>query len=297
MARIRQELAAGQKGDQKALSRLRCVDKVTVSDWKAALEVAEAIKDEVRISELQHFQPSHATVIARAFRKRYGKDWPTTVNGEVAALVERCEAEALTVKDLRQLLLPGTPPGAGETCTIADLAELASRGILYGTVYADPPWKYGNQASWASTDDHYPTLTVEEIAALPVAALAAGEAHLHLWTTNAFLPDAFAVLRAWGFAYKSAFVWVKPQVGLGNYWRVSHEFLLLGVRGECPFRDRSLRSWLEADRGRHSTKPDPVRLLIEKASPGPRLELFGRRQAEGWTVWGNQVERDLLYKG
>ena len=91
----------------------------------------------------------------------------------------------------------------------------------------------------------------------------------------------------------SSFVWVKRQLGLGNYWRISHEFLLLGVRGRLPFRDGSLKSWMEADRTRHSAKPDEIRQMIEQASPGPFLELFGRRTVPGWTVFGNQVKHHV----
>src|SRR5690606_38913847 len=95
---------------------------------------------------------------------------------------------------------------------------------------------------------HYRTMPLDEICAEPVASLAAELAHLHLWTTNGFLREAFAVIDAWGFSNKSCFVWAKSQLGTGNYWRVSHEFLLLGVRGNLPFADRSQRSWLEAAR-------------------------------------------------
>ena len=137
-------------------------------------------------------------------------------------------------------------------------------------------------------------MTLKEIAALPVADLAAKRSHCHLWTTNAFLPAAFDLLKAWGFDYKSCFVWVKPQMGIGNYWRVSHEFLLLGVRGSIPFKDKGLRSWLEVERSDHSIKPDKVRHFIEMASPGPRLEMFVRRAVNGWTVWGDGVSRDLF---
>jgi N6-adenosine-specific RNA methylase IME4 len=181
-------------------------------------------------------------------------------------------------------------------CAIADLQVAAASGRKFGTIYADPPWRYGNQGTRAATDNHYPTMAVAEIAALPVEALAADAAHLHLWTTNGFLREALDVIAAWGFTYKSLFVWCKPQMGIGNYWRVSHELLLLGVRGECPFKDKSLKSWGEFERARHSDKPDQVRRMIEKASPGPRLELFGRRVSDGWIVWGNQVERDLFFR-
>ena len=181
-----------------------------------------------------------------------------------------------------------------DALTVEDLRSLIEQEKRFNCIYADPPWRYGNQATRAATDNHYPTMTPEEIAALPVAELAADDAHLHLWTTNAFLFDCKAIMEAWGFTYKSMLVWCKPQMGIGNYWRVSHEILLLGVRGRCPFRDRGQMSWVMADRTTHSTKPEDVRERIERVSPGPRLELFGRRTAPGWTVWGNQIARHLF---
>jgi N6-adenosine-specific RNA methylase IME4 len=178
---------------------------------------------------------------------------------------------------------------------VADLADLISEGERFATVYADPPWRYENQGTRAATDNHYLTMSVEEIAALPVRGVADENAHLHLWTTNAFLFDAKTVMEAWGFEYKSVFVWCKPQMGIGNYWRVSHEFLLLGVRGRQPFRDRGQMSWAEYERGEHSAKPEGVRQKVEAVSPGPYLEMFGRCAVPGWTVFGNQVARRHLF--
>jgi N6-adenosine-specific RNA methylase IME4/ParB-like chromosome segregation protein Spo0J len=183
---------------------------------------------------------------------------------------------------------------ASGKCKETDLAVMIGRGQKFGTIYADPPWKYGNQKTRASTDNHYPTMTVDEISALPVKDLAADQAHLHLWTTNAFLFESQKIMAAWGFEYKSVFVWVKPQMGIGNYWRVSHEFLLLGVRGGLGFADHGQMSWVEKDRTGHSVKPREVRERVEKVSPGPRLELFGRVQVDGWTVWGNQIGSDMF---
>ena len=167
----------------------------------------------------------------------------------------------------------------------------------FACIYADPPWRYGNQGTRAATDDHYGTMSVDEICALPIADIAAEDAHLHLWTTNAFLFDAKRVMEAWGFEYKSCFVWVKPQMGIGNYWRVSHEFLLFGMRGDCPFGRRDQMSWAELPRGRHSAKPDAIRQRIEKVSPGPRIELFARDVTDGWSAWGNQLRRNLFTRG
>jgi N6-adenosine-specific RNA methylase IME4 len=189
--------------------------------------------------------------------------------------------------------------GQADCCTVADLHELVSRGRKFGAIYADPPWVYDNQGTRAATTDHYVGLTVDQLcdpAVMPVRELAADDAHLHLWTTNAFLFDAPRIFAAWGFEFRSAFVWVKPQIGIGNYWRNSHEYLLTAIRGNAKrFNDRSLRSWGEFDRRQHSAKPEELRTAIERASTGPYLELFGRRRAPGWTVWGNEIKRDLLF--
>lgn len=174
-----------------------------------------------------------------------------------------------------------------------DMESLLADGTRYGCIYCDPPWPYTNQATRGSTDNHYVTMSMDDIRALPVESLAADDAHLHLWTTNGFLGEAIQLVSDWGFTYKSFYVWVKPQMGMGNYWRVSHEVLLLGVRGRAKFRRHDLMSWGEFHRGVHSSKPEAVRLLVESASPGPYLELFARRTSPGWTSWGNEVERGL----
>ena len=180
--------------------------------------------------------------------------------------------------------------------SVSNLDELASTGERFPTIYADPPWAYKNTSSRAAAENHYHTLSVDEICAEPVSDLASENAHLHLWTTNAFLRDAFDVIDAWGFQFKSCLLWVKPDIGMGNYWRVSHEFLLLGVRGNLTFQDRTIASWVEARRTVHSRKPGIVRTLIERVSPGPYLELYGREQLpnSAWTVYGNQVEPRLF---
>ena len=182
-----------------------------------------------------------------------------------------------------------------EGCRLTDLDDLVAHGRQFGCIYADPPWQYDNKATRSAVEGQYKgTMSVDEICALPVADLGAEESHLHLWTTNGFLFDAARVIEAWGFTYKSVFVWVKPSMGIGNYWRVSHEFLLLGTRGGLGFRDKGQMSWAEHKRGGHSVKPEAIRRQIEIVSQGPFLEMFGRRPTDGWTVWGNQVRRDLL---
>ncbi|MCB0323558.1 MAG: hypothetical protein KDD69_08290 [Bdellovibrionales bacterium] len=175
---------------------------------------------------------------------------------------------------------------------VSDLDELVRRGLRYSTIYCDPPWPYANTASRGAANNHYVTMPMEQILALPVAELSTENAHLHLWTTSSFLREAFDVMDAWGFQYKSGLVWIKDQIGAGNYWRMAHEYLLLGVKGKLCFQEHHHPSWLCTSRRSHSRKPGVFRHLIEKVSPGPYLELFGREEIPDgcWTVFGNEVE-------
>lgn len=270
------------KGQYDAL--IRCVDKSTVSTWRKAIDVMNTVD----LSQLEHIQPTHMREIARHATR---EDWQK--------YVDKCESEQLTVTALRNELMSQKKTNGYqqyETCTVEDLQSLVSAGKKFGTIYADPPWPYSNQATRSSTAKIYKTATdgLEEIKALPVPQLTADDCHLHLWTTNAFLFESKAVLEAWGFEYKSVFVWVKTSLGIGNYWRVSHEFMLLGIKGNAKFQDRSIKSWLECDRGEHSRKPDQIRKLIERVSPGPRLELYARASSEGWVSYGDEISKDLF---
>ncbi|MHB8973987.1 MAG: MT-A70 family methyltransferase [Pirellulaceae bacterium] len=174
---------------------------------------------------------------------------------------------------------------------VTNLADLVAAGHRFSTIYADPPWSFRDRATRGAANNHYPTMSTDQIAAEPVAQLAADASHLHLWCPSALLADALRVIAAWGFEYRSSFVWVKPQMGIGHYWRCSHELMLLGVRKNLPFRDHSQRSWIELDRNGHSSKPEAIRGLVERVSPPAYLELYGRNVPtnQRWTVHGNQV--------
>lgn len=221
------------------------------------------------------------------------------------ALLDRAEREELSTRELRAEVarsrnaaaVSALVADAEATCTVEDLATLPGKGLKFGCIYADPPWLYDNQGTRAATGNHYGCMTIDELCELPVRELAADDAHLHLWITNGFLFDAPRIFDAWGFEFRSTFVWVKPQMGIGNYWRNSHEMLLTAVRGDAKrFNDHSMMSWGQFDRTQHSAKPEQIRDLIKRASAGPYLELFGRRQVEGWTVWGDQIERNLFFQ-
>lgn len=223
------------------------------------------------------------------------------IESQLAALLEHLKSRLARLNADRQILLfeelsevrPAAPRSIGTT--VQNLSQLTQSGRKFPTIYADPPWPYENETSRAAAVNHYPVMSLDAIRNEPISQLAAKDSHLHLWTTNAFLRNAFDVITAWGFTFKSCFVWVKSDIGMGNYLRVSHEFLLLGVRGNLTFRDRTLASWMLADRTFHSRKPGRVRSLIERVSPGPYLELYGREELPDseWTVYGNQIEKRL----
>ncbi len=216
---------------------------------------------------------------------------------EADHLLDRAEAEGLSTRQLRVMArrVRARITSSDQASAVRDLRMLEASGQRFATIYADPPWRYHNETLELATANHYSTMTVEELCQLPVRNLAARDAYLHLWVTSAFLVGApERIFAAWDFRYSgSSFVLVKRKLGLGNYWRIGHEVLLTAIRGNPPrFRDHGLRSWLEVERTGRSFKPEAVRSLIEQASPGPYLELFGRRQVAGWTVWGDEVPCD-----
>jgi N6-adenosine-specific RNA methylase IME4 len=157
-------------------------------------------------------------------------------------------------------------------------------------IYADPPWQLGNPDGLNAPENHYPTMALHEIKELQPPA---GEnAILFLWAVNCLLHDALDVINTWGFTYKTNLAWVKPSIGLGVWTRNRHELLLFATRGqiEVPEPEQRPDSVIEADRGRHSQKPDSAYELIEAAYPHlSKLELFARGTPRpGWQTWGNE---------
>ena len=169
----------------------------------------------------------------------------------------------------------------------------------YGVIYADPEWHFVvGSAAWMSTShpaNHYATSPTEEIAARPVADIAADDCVLFLWATVPMLDQALEVMEAWGFTYKSHFVWVKDRTGTG-YWNLNqHELLLVGTCGNVPAPAPGTQwsSVIEAPRGRHSEKPERAYQLIEHHFPNlPKIELNARKARAGWDSWGFEAPTD-----
>lgn len=169
----------------------------------------------------------------------------------------------------------------------------------YSTIVADPPWHYdaawhgnGPRANDARVDFHYSTMTVDQIAALDVEALAAPAAHLYLWTTSRYLVDAFSVVNAWGFDYSTTLTWCKKPRGLGpgGAFSMTTEFVLFARRGKLAHKQRVDSTWWQWPRAAHSVKPSAFGDLVEQVSPGPYVELFARAPRLGWDAWGYGYE-------
>jgi N6-adenosine-specific RNA methylase IME4 len=141
-----------------------------------------------------------------------------------------------------------------------------------------------------AADNHYPTMTTDEIAAMVIPA--AKDCALFLWSTAAMRPDAERVMAAWGFRYASECVWVKDRLGTGYWFRNKHETLLLGIKGDvpAPAPGTQFPSVIEAAIGKHSAKPNQFAEMIEEMFPNlPAIELFARAPRLGWDAWGNEA--------
>lgn len=164
----------------------------------------------------------------------------------------------------------------------------------YPVIYADPPWQYEHvETENRAIENHYPTMTLEDICAMPVSELATDDAILFLWTTAPKLEESFRVINSWGFTYRSCAVWDKLKIGMGYYFRIRHELLLIATRGSIPTPSPSDRppSVVAVERSAHSAKPEEFAEIIERFYPTlPKIELFCRSPRDGWDVWGNQSE-------
>ena len=174
--------------------------------------------------------------------------------------------------------------------------------MRYRCILVDPPWKQAMSGKYKkhqmSEGLPYETMTLDEIKALPVGLLAAEDCHLWLWTTNQFLRAGFECMEDWGFRYLAPVHWIKPS-GVGNWFVHRTQTILFGYKERCRFPDgRYRKNIIEAGNPReHSTKPCESYEYIEDISPGPRLELFARRNRVGWDAWGDEVDSDVDIRG
>lgn len=183
----------------------------------------------------------------------------------------------------------------------------------YRIIYADPPWHFGGGGVYQSggrplrkTSDKYRLTKTKDLVRIPVEQIAAENSVLFMWTTDQHIPEALELMKAWGFRYCTvAFYWLKKREKGGTAFNVgcwtmkSVEQVLLGIKGRPMYlkKSKNIKQFVEAERTEHSKKPDEIRKrIVELLGDIPRIELFAREKTQGWDVWGDEVDGDLLLK-
>lgn len=183
----------------------------------------------------------------------------------------------------------------------------------FGAILCDPPWSfltYGKKRTTPhrTAEDHYETMTAEDLRAMPVIESAAKDCALFMWVVDSHLDEAIELGKAWGFDFKTiAFIWCKTtqrdkqfgffppetvhRIGMGYWTRKQAEICLMFTRGKVKRLGKGVRQIIEAPRREHSRKPDEQYPRIEALVAGPYLELFARQERPGWSSWGNEVEK------
>ena len=189
---------------------------------------------------------------------------------------------------------------------------------MYVTIVADPPWQYRTPGKFGKTLEHRPnrdkglsrfgagssarygSMSMDDLRALRVHRVAAQNAHLYLWCTNAFMEEAHVLSRAWGFTPVTIITWTKirksdgqPSMKMGYYYRGATEHCLFCLKGRLRLRGPAAPTAILSPRTPHSVKPEAFYRLVEEQSPGPYLEMFARRRREGWDAYGDQVKSDI----
>jgi N6-adenosine-specific RNA methylase IME4 len=309
----------------KALDKLDVAEGVRQQKKEEAQMLAEALLDaEVRIGEILALMPkgsggdrgnqytggksdsgvTFATDSKEAAAQQLGFDRKQVSRFQTLAankdLVEQIKQEAREADDLatRTAVLQAVrvrdiEKRRQEIRDNLEIQEVKPGEKKYRIIYADPPWKYGNAMPDYVTEpqDYYSLMATADICAMPIKEIAEDNAVLFMWTTSPHLPEAFEVIEAWGFTYKTTFIWDKIKHNMGHYNSVRHEILLVCTRGACtPDVKKLFDSVVSIERTEHSKKPEFFREIIETIyTHGNKIELFARQSPAGWDVFGNQI--------
>jgi len=163
----------------------------------------------------------------------------------------------------------------------------------FRVIVVDPPWTYSNRADDPAhrAANPYPSMTKEQIAALPIAKLSETDAILWLWTTNAHIQLAFQLVEQWGFQYKTMLTWAKDRMGTGDWLRGQTEHCLLCIKGHPTITLSNQTTLLHGPLREHSRKPDEFYCLVDALCPGSKLDYFAREERKGWMCYGNDTNR------
>jgi len=290
--------------EEKEYSDLLVIESNRYRDkiWKEKLREAEELERILKpIAKAQQIrkpesvvqksapQPKTRQKVAQALNTSHDTlSKAKTIAKEKPELIEKIDAGKMTVNSafnkvqvLKQAQQPkSNPPPLPDN--------------KYQTLVVDPPWPVQKILRDVRPNQDvfdYPTMTLQEIKDFPIPEITADNAHLYLWTTHKILPDALDILAHWGFKYQCLLVWHKPggfqPFGMPQF---NCEFILFGKKGSLAFLDtKSFPCCFNAARGRHSEKPNEFYDLIQRVSPGPRIDVFARKKRNEWDVYGNEV--------
>lgn len=263
--------------------------------------------------ELDNYQSARAQAQANATAGRGSIATPIgrsrEVAGRAAGVSPRLVQDAIAIRDadpdLADDVLAGrvTVSAAArqvrreanrELARVTPLPTIHTADQRYRCIVIDPPWDpsdEGDVDQMGRARPAYATMPIADVERLPVAELADDGCHLYLWITNRSLPKGFRLLESWGFRYITTLTWCKPSIGVGNYFRNNTEHVLFGVKGSLPLLYQDTGTWFAAPRGPagHSSKPVEFFDMVNRVSPGPRLEMFARGSRDGFVTWGAEA--------
>lgn len=309
---IGRDRMAAVRAEISAINRLGLAQEVREQKLAEAQQMSEVVLDaEVKLGQLIAAMPTaqgartdveHSNNAVTKFEalKEIGFDKMQANRLETLAkhpeIVAQAKAEAREQNDIvsRSFVLEKIKAKEREQKQ-AEVAQVVTPRAIpagkYEVIYADPPWRYDfSETKARDIENQYPTMDLESIKALKIPS--SDNSVLFLWATAPKLPEAFEVMEAWGFSYKTCSVWDKEKIGMGYWFRGQHELLLVGTKGQVsppPPQARESSVYRES-RGEHSAKPKRYYEMIESMFPGKAyLELFARsKHSDDWEVWGNQ---------
>lgn len=319
---IGREKLVAVRAEIRAIDKVGLAEEVRKQKLEEAQDISEAVLDaEVKIGELMAKIPKQNThnraknrhftaatskievIEAAGFSKMQAHRFETLAKNP--KLVEQAKAEARENDDIvsRSLVLEKVKQKKREEKEEKRESErqenakkveqlqtpLEAKG-LFQTIVIDPPWDWDDEGDinqFGRTKPDYKTMPIEEIEQLPIAKIADKNCHLYLWVTNRSLPKAFRLVEAWGFRYITCLTWVKPSIGVGNYYRGDTEQILFCVKGSQPLKRHDVGTHFCAPRGdRHSAKPEEFYKLVETCSYAPYIDIFSRKSRDNWAMWG-----------
>lgn len=309
---IGRDRMAAVRAEMRAINRLELAQEVREQKLAEAQDIAEVVLDaEVKLGQLIAAMPKAKNQYESAIHngvdstkeqslKSIGFNQEQARRLETLAkhpeIVAQAKVETREQNDIvsRSFVLEKIKAKEREQKQ-AEVAQVVTPRAIptgkYEVIYADPPWRYDfSETKVRDIENQYPTMDLESIKALKIPS--SDNSVLFLWATAPKLPEAFEVMEAWGFSYKTCSVWDKEKIGMGYWFRGQHELLLVGTKGQVsppPPQARESSVYRET-RGEHSAKPKRYYEMIESMFPGKAyLELFARsKHSDDWEVWGNQ---------